>query len=177
MKKHRPKARRPKRRTTAQNGLTVPPIIEGVYYHGGTAYMKVGDYVLPRSVTGLAALRDSMSFERQVAFIGEDLQIFEDGEWAFITENFKLAAYYAVRCELRQKRGWVYRVEPEGEIEIDPDRVIDCFRCSRARIIAVEKIPFALTQKIKSKMLPIADSFHQNACTDRILQIWNDLIG
>jgi hypothetical protein len=43
------------------------------------------------------------------------------------------------------------RLSLKGKIEADPARVQDCFRCSRAKVVAIKAIPHALAQRIRAE--------------------------
>jgi len=75
----------------------------------------------------------------------------------FITPLRSLAMTYAASCD-----GWVYEVEPEGDILPDPDSVIYTSRssmCRRARIIKrikpsrVDIARYAATVRFATKLL------------------------
>jgi hypothetical protein len=82
------------------------------FWHGGPRI--VGDQVLPPSETGFARVTH-----------GEP--------WVFITPERGLALNYAATCN-----GWLYEVEPIGEVEQDPESMLApgaSLRCPSARII------------------------------------------
>jgi hypothetical protein len=147
MKKHRHRQRKPRIANAAPAERPSDEPVDGdAFYHGGAPGVGVGDYLLPRSLTGDAGSRAEWPDEWVKAAGVEDL---EDGDWVFYTRNFKLAA----RCAVvhRSGHGRVYEVVPEGKIEADPARVQDCFRCSRAKVVAIKAIPDAFAQRIRAE--------------------------
>lgn len=101
------------------------------YYHGGTRGLRVGDFLLPPDETG-----NETSLSRYVKAIDP-----EKGrtDRVFVTTSIKAARLYAAQLP----HGAVYKVEPVGEIEEDPDYTPDegeaqiSFMCEKARIIKV----------------------------------------
>lgn len=82
------------------------------WWHGGPSVK--GDWILPPTETGKSRSGN-------------------DQPMVFITPLRSLALMYAASCN-----GWLYEVQPEGEILADPDSVIYTSRssmCSQARII------------------------------------------
>lgn len=84
-------------------------------WHGGPTVR--GDMLLPPSSTGHCR---------------SDPDDHADG-WVYITPLRSLASVYAATC-----RGWVYEVEPIGEVEVDPGSALPAgqsLRCPAARIV------------------------------------------
>lgn len=82
------------------------------YWHGGPRI--VGDEITPPIEHGRA-------------------RVCHGERWVYITPERGLALNYAVTCH-----GWLYEVEPIGEIEQDPESILPLgasLRCPRARII------------------------------------------
>lgn len=82
------------------------------YWHGGPRI--VGDEIAPPSEHGKA-------------------RVCHGDPFVYITPERGLALNYATTCN-----GWLYEVEPIGEIEQDPDSILppgDSLRCPRARIV------------------------------------------
>jgi hypothetical protein len=80
-------------------------------WHGGPTVR--GDMLLPPTDTGLSRSGS-------------------DEAYVYVTPLRSLAATYASTC-----RGWVYEVEPIGEVEPDPGSILppgQSLRCSAARI-------------------------------------------
>jgi len=80
-------------------------------WHGGPTVR--GDVLLPPTDTGRSRSGN-------------------DEAWVYVTPIRSLAEVYAGTC-----RGWVYEVEPIGEVEHDPDSVLppgQSLRCRSARI-------------------------------------------
>jgi hypothetical protein len=151
MKKHRPKPRKPKRRSAPAVQPGVPLDGPG-FYHGGRPGLPVGGYILPAAETNsvqhslidqLEDVGNPEAYDPAVAYVTTDL------DWATC-----FAAYHP------SSRGQVYEVEPEGDIirdrDIDPEpgQPLFCdfsYRCTRARIVRVVKIPFWKTQTLRSR--------------------------
>ena len=85
------------------------------YWHGGRQI--VGDLVLPPVASGVAPR-------------GEDTS----GEHVYVSSDRHLALMYACTAE----RGWLYEVEPVGDLEQDPTSILEpgkALRCRQARIV------------------------------------------
>jgi len=103
------------------------------YYHGGPAGRQRGAFILPPAVTGAPTTAD----------FGAEAVCRRDR--VYVTTNQNAALLYAAG----HRRGVVYQVEPEGELEVDPDCTLPglSFQCARARIVRVVKPgPAALDQ-------------------------------
>jgi len=140
MKKHRPRVKKLRKRQTKEWSP------KGGWYHGGAPLLKAGDMLLPRSVTGAAGFS---TVSESIRYLLAP-EILEDEDWVFVTSNVKLAFSYC--SDHPSGNGWLYRVQPEGKIERDPDRLHDCFRCERARIIDVVRLPFRVKQQIRAEI-------------------------
>ena len=95
------------------------------YFHGGNRGLKVGDYISPPSVTGSASASDfgAQSVHRK--------------DRVYFTTNKTSAQLFASG----NREPIVYEVEPEGEIEPDPDcKSGDLFASAKAKITAIHKI-------------------------------------
>lgn len=82
------------------------------YWHGGPRI--AGDKVLPPSVTGFTRVTH-----------GEP--------WVFVSTDRDLALNYACTAD-----GWLYEVEPVGDVEQDPDSMLTpgvSLRCHEAHIL------------------------------------------
>ncbi|HEX5750042.1 MAG TPA: hypothetical protein VFZ09_27680 [Archangium sp.] len=99
------------------------------YWHGGVPGLKVGDYVLPPSIT-------------RTRFI---LSAYEDGATSrpgYQPTRVYVASEYVgaeVFAAMYPGGGWVYRVVPEGQFEHDPDVIAlgRSWACERARVVDV----------------------------------------
>lgn len=81
------------------------------YWHGGPTVR--GDMLQPPTITGRSTSGN-------------------DEAWVYVTPVRSLAETYAATC-----RGWLYEVEPIGDVEQDPDSVLPAgqsLRCRTARI-------------------------------------------
>jgi hypothetical protein len=97
------------------------------YFHGGNRGLKIGDYILPPSVTG----RDSLSNYGAQKVCRKDR--------VYVSVARTDAQLFASRSD--NDNPIVYEVEPEGELEPDPDCISGAsFACEKAKIVAVHKI-------------------------------------
>lgn len=100
-----------------------------MYYHGGKPGMKPGQFILPPSFTRARTLAD---------FGAEGIC---RRDRVYVITDFSVASMYAAMFP-GKKGGYVYLVEPVGEIEDDPD----CnqpglsFSAEKARIVKVFKL-------------------------------------
>lgn len=177
MKKHRPRTRKARHRNNSpQKAIAAAPDngIEPVYYHGGAPHLKPGDYILPRAETGKYGFNGSQYGEGWAADWLEMKDDLEDANWVFVTTNRMLASYYAIGN--KSGAGMLYAVQPEGTVERDPDRPIDCWRAERARIIAVERVPYQFRQQVRSLGANVAHLSMFEIYT-RLLPMWTKHVG
>jgi hypothetical protein len=148
VKKHRPRPRKPKPPRAKVEPAERREDGSLVFYHGGPGWLNVGDFILPRGLTGADGARADWPEAYVTAAGVEDV---DDADWVHITTNSKLAARFAVLH--KSGNGKVFRVSPEGKIEPDQTRAQaqDCWRCSRAQIVAIEVIPYQDAQKIRAE--------------------------
>ena len=113
------------------------------YYHGGVPGMFPGRVLLPPSMT---------SFQREHAARVRSGSVGR-ADRVYITTSLESAAMYAALYP-RRSGGSVYRVEPIGLLEDDPD----CdepglsFACARARIIERVRIPRAAIVDLREEL-------------------------
>ncbi len=111
------------------------------YFHGGFPRLRVGEFVLPSSVTGAHSTADH----------GAEGVCRRDR--VYLTTDLQAAKVFAAMFP--NGRGWVYQVEPDGELEPDPD----CkdpgfsFQCERARVVACCKVKGSERAKIRRSMI------------------------
>jgi len=101
----------------------------GAYWHGGAPGLNPGDLILPPSVT---RTRHTLS-----AYEGKETsRAGYQPTRVYLTSEYATAEVFAA---MYPNGGWVYRVEPEGQLEQDPDVVEggESWVCERARIVAV----------------------------------------
>ena len=107
------------------------------WWHGGPSIN--GSMILPPKETGMCRTGDGLQNK------------------VYITPLRSLALTYAATCN-----GWIYEVEPEGEILDDPDSVIytsRSFMCDRARIVRrfkpskIEVAQYAATVRLMEKLM------------------------
>lgn len=153
MKKHRPKPRKPKRRSAPATQPGLPTDGPG-YYHGGQPDLQIGDYILPAAEAGTVQ-QDLIERCENL-----DADYIYDTTVAYVTADPDFALLYAVGH--RSGRGELYEVEPEGNVTRDLDTMsvgslaVDDFayRCDRARIVRKIKIAAPLRQRIRGNLKP-----------------------
>lgn len=115
------------------------------YWHGGAPGLKVGEYILPPSVTGtahtLSAYADCL--EPRPGYLPTRV---------YVTPEYEAAEVFAA---MYPDGGWVYRVEPEGVLEADLGSTEPglSFACERARIVEVRPLKPARVEAILSAIL------------------------
>lgn len=80
------------------------------YFHGGVRQLKVGQQILPPKNTGEPSTAASGDYP-----VGTEPRL----DRVFMVADLDAARLYALLY--RKGRGWVYRVEPSGELEPDND--------------------------------------------------------
>lgn len=104
------------------------------YYHGGKPGLRVGDEILPPSVTGRT---DSTASIAKSAGLEGAEHVRDDRVYLGTTPEVALlfAAMYPTKSG-----GWVYEVIPKGPVEPDPDYSGpsgESVQCPRATILRV----------------------------------------
>lgn len=104
---------------------------EPVFWHGGQRGLARGSILLPPIASG--ARNTIADYAERMR--GEPW----DREHVYLTTDFSAALAYAV---MHPSSGWVYRCEPIGAVEDDPDCATAglSYRCERARILEI-RIP------------------------------------
>lgn len=108
------------------------------WYHGGIAGLGVGDWLLPRTVTGWP------STEERLAQLGIQIEGMEPDrnrdDRVFLTWQRRLARAYAWHWAIvaGERCGSVYIAEPAPAAEPDPDLPEHGIQCERARVLSVE---------------------------------------
>lgn len=103
------------------------------WWHGGPRVE--GDMLLPPSATGVCRSSD------------------ERGDFVFVAADRHLALQYAATCN-----GWLYEVEPVGDLVQDPDSILpdgESMMCRSARIIRRYKPSLAEVEPTRRLLLPI----------------------
>lgn len=111
---------------------------EVALYHGGCPAIRVGDAILPPTVTGAISSRVAQHSSR----LGP---VRTRRDLVYVTTEINLALVSAASWLTRAAgngRGWLYRVELEGDVEFDLDEDLPrgpfvSFQTSRARVAAV----------------------------------------
>jgi hypothetical protein len=96
------------------------------FYHGGVKKLKIGDVILPYSVTGKRNIGKNVC--------ADDIA---DGhckpDKVYITTDLNSAKTFASSMPL----GDVYAVEPNGSIEPDIDALGISFICDSAKVVSI----------------------------------------
>jgi hypothetical protein len=118
-----------------------PPVTAPiVFYHGGRPGLHVGDFLLPPTESGVAASVDRLDLD------GVHANLAQAASWirrdhVYLTSSKNDAAVYASLHQLGTptRGGDVYRVEPVGATEPDPDYCgpDTVVHCARARIVEI----------------------------------------
>lgn len=95
------------------------------WFHGGVPGLQVGDWIEPPDVSGAThTLSD---------YVPEDAPHGFRRDVVYLTLRQDSARFFAAVYP----DGALYRVEPEGDIEVDPDAPSEAVMCRRARIVEV----------------------------------------
>lgn len=107
-------------------------------WHGGIGGLKVSDYLLPPIITN-----DPLSVSNHIAEARADR--------VYMTTDLELARSYAAEVQSLGRRSGLYRVEPIGTPEIDPDFPSVGFSARRARVVEVvaENIELSSPERLK----------------------------
>ncbi|QQN66749.1 NAD(+)--rifampin ADP-ribosyltransferase [Bradyrhizobium diazoefficiens] len=108
------------------------------YYHGGNRGLKVGQCILPASETGKESASDfgAGKLHRK--------------DRVYVSVALEHAQFFASGS----KTPVVYEVEPEGEIEPDPDcKTGVSFACQKAKVVGVHNIRGKTVKKFKKMMV------------------------
>lgn len=117
------------------------------YYHGGKPGLPVGSYILPAAQVG-ATRADLLEYLEENGVEASDH--YEPTKYCYVTTDLDWGIVYA--SYHLSRRGVVYEVEPVGEVTPDYDgyvKGVDWFKCERARIVRVVKIPFRKMHKLR----------------------------
>jgi len=107
------------------------------YYHGGNRGLKVGQFILPPSETGKESASD---------FGAEKVH---RKDRVYVSARLEDAQFFASGS----KTPVVYEVEPDGEIEPDPDcKVGVTFSCVKAKIVGIHNVRGKTIKKFKKMM-------------------------
>lgn len=109
------------------------------YYHGGPAGRQRGAFILPPAITGAMTTAD----------FGAGAVCRRDR--VYVTTAINAALLFAAG----HRRGVVYQVDPEGELEPDPDceTLGMSFQCARARVVRVIKPSPAIVDQVRRILL------------------------
>lgn len=103
---------------------------EPLYFHGGQRGLARGSLLLPPSRSGA---KNTIS-DFAARMVGS-----WDRDRVYVTSSFDAALIYAV---MHPSQGWVYQVEPVGDLQQDTDCLESglSFACAEARILRI-RIP------------------------------------
>jgi rifampin ADP-ribosylating transferase len=109
------------------------------YYHGGVPGLRVGQKILPAQQTGAKSCGDYVHYNHRM-------------DRVYVTTDRDAATVFAAMHP--SGRGVVYRVQPEGDIEPDPDCRKEglAFQCTGAVIKARSKVPGKVIRNIQKWM-------------------------
>jgi hypothetical protein len=123
--------------TSAPMQRKAQPVVR--YFHGGNRGLKVGGYILPPSETGQSSVSD---FDAQAQRVHRRDRV-------YVSTSPADAEFFAAAS----REPVVYEVEPEGEIEPDPDCTSGVsFACLKARIVSVHNIAGETIKKHRDAM-------------------------
>lgn len=105
---------------------------ERVYFHGGVSGLQVGDFILPPDLTGTE--------QRLSAYAAPDAKHGHRTDRVYVTPTQNVARFFAAVYP----DGAIYRVEPVGDLEPDPDAPGDGLMCAQAQVVEVvrERVVF-----------------------------------
>lgn len=114
------------------------------WFHGGAPGLTAGDMLVP--ARELSRLPATYAYAREYAELA-------GGQHVYIVRDARVARAYAGKFPGGPGGGAVYRVEPIGPVEIDPDyvHVPKVFgRCGRARVLEVveERVTFNIADEV-----------------------------
>lgn len=106
------------------------------YYHGGVPGLKIGDHILPPDETGAVS-----TARYGAAGICRTDRV-------YITNNYQAACMFAAGHP--SGKGMAYRVEPEGDLEPDPDCKAQghSYQVVRARIVGICIVPASVRRDV-----------------------------
>lgn len=114
------------------------------YYHGGVTGLTPGDRLLPPSETESDSLHDETTDE-----YGEDRNPHRLDR-VYLTTRLDVAWFYALFGGAADRAaGAVYRVDPDGPLEPDPDQP-ESFACASA---TVRSVPYAQVPRTRENAL------------------------
>ncbi len=110
------------------------------FFHGGAPKLKPGAYILPTNTTGAKSL----------ASFGANGVCRRDR--VYVTPSIEAAMLYAGMHP--SGKGQIYVVEPEGELESDPDCNLPglSFSCEKAKIITTVSISNNDRKRVRKAM-------------------------
>lgn len=110
-----------------------------VYYHGGIPGLRVGQYILPPAETGAVSVAELPDAPPEMQ---AEIEKVHRRDRVYLTTSRGVAELWACFYPgpSTVRGGDVYRVEPEGDVEPDPDYLGDdgASVCApRARIVGI----------------------------------------
>jgi hypothetical protein len=128
-----------------------PPIVE--YFHGGAPGLTPGELILPAFVTHSTTAVGRLA-------TGQLKRKYRDDR-VFITPDFKFALFFAAMHPSGE--GAVYRVDPIGELEIDPHwesirsegtSYRETKQCESALVLGIVNVPAGMFAEARSLVGP-----------------------
>ncbi|MEL7978371.1 hypothetical protein AAG589_21070 [Isoptericola sp. F-RaC21] len=106
--------------------MTAPQQSTVAYYHGGVPRLSAGDFIQPLQVANSFPTQEVAA---QKARLGNDPGLLAtldhyDSAVVYLTTKRNIASAFASMYVSRAgvpQPGWVYRVEPDGDLAVDPD--------------------------------------------------------
>jgi hypothetical protein len=113
-----------------------------IYFHGGPRRLKPGGRILPPDQTGALTVADLAGTP---ADMQAQIERVHRRDRVYLTTNYDAARLWAgLHPDGDQRRGGsVYRVQPEGAVELDPDHLPgdgEGICCPSALILAVAEV-------------------------------------
>jgi len=111
------------------------------YWHGGPAGLNPGDRLLSPAITGYTSIPDAYTTALGPFDVGRRNRV-------YFTVDRQMARGHAAAAGIREGSGSLYRVQPDGEVEHDPDFPPGISWCSRsALILAVDELEVTMTDQ------------------------------
>lgn len=100
-------------------------------FHGGQRGLRLGGWILPPSKSGARGTLLETARRHNIASPAK-------ADVVYVAAAFEAALFFAAS---HPSRGWVYEVEPHGELRPDPDCDLPglSWECEKARIVGIRK--------------------------------------
>lgn len=117
------------------------------WYHGGPPGRAVDEQLLPPATTGAPRLSDHAPAGAATAHVRDDC--------VYVTPDINVAAMYAVG----HRGGVVYRVQPDGPLERDPDYLgpdAASWQTTAATVLEVIPVPRDVARRWRAGLAALA---------------------